>query len=154
MELSARQAKLLAALARKFARGEIKDESAEKMAYYLEAIGPVLRDAILEAAPEIKKPAAAQFGKGMICGAAMYLTAAKAKTEANAKTKAGRAKAPKAETKVKAGTELDLMKQAAAKAKTEAKKAVPKHGHPCTGCPKCGKAKPAKKPAPKKAGKK
>ena len=122
MELTVRQAKTLAALARKFARGEIKDESAEKMAYYLEAIGPVLRDAILEAAPEIKKPAAAQFGKGMICGAAMYLTAAKAKTEA--------------------------------------KKAAPKHGHPCTGCPKCsGKTKPAakktaKKPAPKKGGKK
>jgi len=124
MELKARQAKLLAALARKFARGEIKDEAAEKMGYYLETIGPVLRDAILEAAPEIKKPAAAQFGKGMICGAAMYLTAAKAK--AAKKTKGAKTAKSKAGKKVKAGTELDLFKAAAKKAapKTKAKAAA------------------------------
>lgn len=152
MELTQRQKKLLAAAARKIARGDLgKYRTPEDARPYFEAIGPIIRDAIDEAAPEIGK---AEAGN-RIAPAAVYLAGvyveqrvreamrehqispagvyagrqAKEKAEAQAKTKAARAKAPKAETKVKAGTELDLMKQAAAKAK----------------------AKPKAKPAPKKA---
>ena len=133
MELTARQKKNLAAAARRIERGEIS--SPEKEDYgrrYYEAVKPVLREAVKEAAPEIAEDHAANLcAPSLIWAAANYLAycyderekADKAKKKAIVKKAAAKAKKP-AQKKAKAGTELDLMKQAAAKAGKKTGKAV------------------------------
>lgn len=125
MELTARQKKNLAAAARRIERGEIgPPEKEDHGRRYYEAVKPILREAVKEAAPEISEDNAALLcAPSLIWLAANYLAycyeetekADKARKKAIVKKAAAKGKKP-APKKAKAGTELDLMKKAAAKA--------------------------------------
>ena len=125
MELTARQKKNLAAAARRIERGEIS--SPEKEDYgrrYYEAVKPVLREAVKEAAPEIAEDRAANLcAPSLIWAAANYLAYCYDERE----------KADKARKKA-------IVKKAAAKAEKPAQKKTPLPGTGKVKTKKTGKA--------------
>ena len=126
MTMTTRQKKLLAAAVRKICREEIGEyKGIEDVRPYYEAVAPIVREAVIEAAPEI--PKADAISRCAPC--LIYLGGVYVKNRVNA--------AIAEEKKAKA-------------TKKAAKAAVPKHGHPCEGCPDCGKIK-AKREAKAKA---
>lgn len=155
MELTLRQKKLLGAVARGFVDpGKVMDD-AQKV---WQAAAPILNEAVQAAAPEFKPGevreivlnvalALGDYAYGKRSGGVMTFNDwCETRKEAPAK------KCAKAESETKAvlvpgrysGAAIVCVPKAAAKTKAPAKRktkaAVPKHGHPCEGCPDCEKA--------------
>lgn len=142
MELTARQKKNLAAAARRIERAEIGPPEKEDYGRrYWEALKPIIRDAVKEAAPEIAEDHAANLcAPSLIWAAANYLAYCYDEREKADKAKKKAIVKKAAQKKAKAGTELDLFRKAAAKAEKPAQKKAPLPGTGKVKTKKTGKA--------------
>ena len=118
MELSLRQKKLLAAAARKIVKGDYDVVNQDNGKAFYDAVQPVVRDAVMDAAPEIQK---AEAGKIAVC--LIYCTGYFMNTLPSDKDK-GKKTAPAKKSAAKKAP----AKPAAKKAAKPAKKAAVKKG--------------------------
>jgi len=110
MELSLRQKKLLAAAARKIVKS---DYDAVNVKAFCEAVQPVVRDAVMDAAPEIQKAEASKVSGALIYCAGWHLQREAEKIAE--KDKAQKKSAKKAPAKPAAKKAAKPAKKAAAK---------------------------------------
>ena len=121
MELSLRQKKLLAAAARKIVKSDYDAVNAENSKAFCEAVQPVVRDAVMDAAPEIQKAEAGKIAVCLIYCTGWYLSRL---SEEKADKDKGKKKAPAKKSTAKKAP----AKPAAKKATKPAKKAAAKKG--------------------------
>lgn len=114
MELSLRQKKLLAAAARKIVKGDYDVVNQDNGKVFYDALQPVVRDAVMEAAPEIQKAEAGEIAACLIYGSGYFLSTLPQEGKDKGKKKSAAKKAP--------------AKPAAKKAAKPAKKAAAKKG--------------------------